>query len=355
MLLLANMLRKSLILIIFCLFPSDFVRAIPPPDLIFSATQVFFATAGLFLSSILIWWLHLKVWINSTKHKKKYLTLGIIILVALSLFLFTKTPYVQNLYWQTIVDQELLEIWAEYEKIYSAASEINAFNASESVRRPGITWEEFKTLAGNQDYLVLDIRDDYGYEAGHVPGSLHMRFGDLIRGRWLELLPYKNKPIFLICYVGVTGSLVTNFLSQQGFTNLHRPQGGIIMEVKLREKIPFVGTLIAPGVQGQTHLIKEEEITEEELRNLNLIDMRAPGRHSSSIIIKDTTLPIHQQHFREFMTRNEINTFLASLSPDRTYTPLCDSELSCYQGELLYEDLKRRNISVPGVYRIKNF
>ena len=341
--------RFYVLLLILCLFPSDYARAIPPPDLVLSATQALFAAAGLILSSLFLWWVYISEWFKNPHHKK-YWVPGVIVLVLACLFLLYKGPFIQQLLWEKRVEQELTEVWALYEKIYSAPSEVNTFISSDISKERGLTWEEFTALAGD-DYIVLDIRDHYGYEAGHVPGSIHIRFGDLVRGQWLELLPYKDKHIFVVCYVGVTGSVAINFLRDQGFTNLHRPQGGIIQAVKIRKEIPFTGSLIAPGVQGELHPITDTTAIEANPETFTLIDLRAPSRYSSSTNIGEVSLPITVQHFREFMTTTEIDKFISSLDTTLTYIPYCDSDLSCYQAELLYEDLTRKNIAVPGVYR----
>lgn len=339
------MLRTLLFIITVILFPTDFARAVPPPDLIISSTQAIFASLGLLVSSLFVWWTQLSVWL-SVNSRNKIIFVGVGILTAVTVVVaIYQLPKIREAYWRKIIDKEVQTLWVEYEATYSADSEVAARKILLNNDR-GVTWDDFMREVNGGEYLVVDIREGYGFEVGNVPDSIHMRFGDLVNGEWYKLLPYKDIPIYIVCYVGSTGALTIDFLSGKGFTKLYQPQGGIMQAVRIEKDYPFTGTLEAPGVNGNTHMITKYEFKKFVQTGSEIIDMRAPSRYGD-----DLGFNISQRHFREFMTTAATKDFLETLDKQKEYAMLCDSELSCYQGEMLYEDLKRSEIKAVGIYR----
>lgn len=254
-------------------------------------------------------------------------------------------PKIREAYWRTIIDEEIRILWAEYEPTYYAQSEVEARKTLLNNDR-GVTWNDFMQVVDGGEYLVVDIREGYGFDVGYVPNSIHIRFGDLVNGQWRKLIPKKDIPIYIVCYVGSTGALTIDFLSGKGFTKLYQPEGGIIRAVSIEGNYPFVGTLEAPGVRGNTNLIDKYEFNKVVQAGSEIIDMRAPSHYEDNL-----GFDISHRHFREFMTTEAVKSFVDSLDKQRSYVMLCDSELSCYQGEMLYEDLKRSGVKSIGVYR----
>jgi hydroxyacylglutathione hydrolase len=74
--------------------------------------------------------------------------------------------------------------------------------------------------------LVLDVRRPTEFEAGHVPDSLHIPFGEL-PGR-LDELP-RDRPIATICKAGARSGLAASILQREGFEPvLHVARGGVV-------------------------------------------------------------------------------------------------------------------------------
>ncbi len=67
------------------------------------------------------------------------------------------------------------------------------------------------------DTLILDTREDLEYEIGHIPGSIHIRFADLKDGKWTEIA--KNKNIIVVCWSGMRGKEVTEFLREKNIVS----------------------------------------------------------------------------------------------------------------------------------------
>jgi hydroxyacylglutathione hydrolase len=80
-------------------------------------------------------------------------------------------------------------------------------------------------LEGDQPPLVLDVRRPTEFEAGHVPGSLHIPFGDLPDR--LDEVP-RDRPIATICKAGARSGLAASVLQREGFEPVvHVARGGV--------------------------------------------------------------------------------------------------------------------------------
>jgi rhodanese-related sulfurtransferase len=78
-------------------------------------------------------------------------------------------------------------------------------------------------VAGPQPPLVLDVRNAAEYAGEHIPGSLHIPYGDLA-GRFDELPA--DRPIAAICRGGKRSGLAASILQREGFADVvHVGQG----------------------------------------------------------------------------------------------------------------------------------
>jgi rhodanese-related sulfurtransferase len=76
-----------------------------------------------------------------------------------------------------------------------------------------------------QDFVLLDVREPWEYEAAHIAGSKHIPMGDIPARFNQELDPEKH--IVVVCHHGVRSMNVTVWLRQQGFENVQSLRGGI--------------------------------------------------------------------------------------------------------------------------------
>ena len=81
-------------------------------------------------------------------------------------------------------------------------------------------------LINHQDALVLDVREDVEYDAGHIANAKHIPVGK-IEGRLQELEKFKSKPIVVVCRSGMRSNRACPVLRKHGFTNVHNLEGGI--------------------------------------------------------------------------------------------------------------------------------
>ena len=67
-----------------------------------------------------------------------------------------------------------------------------------------------------KDYFLIDLRSEKEYKKMHIKGSKNIFWLNILDEKNLKKLP-KDKPIFLICYVGHTSSQVLTLLKILGY------------------------------------------------------------------------------------------------------------------------------------------
>lgn len=97
---------------------------------------------------------------------------------------------------------------------------------------PYISPEELHTkIQRNENFILLDTRNDYEYQEGHFKGSIHLgthHFADF--GKDLEKAPeeWKNMPIITFCTGGIRCEKASPLLAEKGFKNIYQLEGGIL-------------------------------------------------------------------------------------------------------------------------------
>lgn len=79
----------------------------------------------------------------------------------------------------------------------------------------------------NDDALVLDVREDKEYAAGHIPKAKHIPLGQL-QSRLNELDKHKNKPVLVTCRSGNRSAHACRILKKAGFESVYNQAGGIL-------------------------------------------------------------------------------------------------------------------------------
>jgi rhodanese-related sulfurtransferase len=96
-----------------------------------------------------------------------------------------------------------------------------------------------KKDANTIDYYLIDLRSKEEYKKGHIKGAKNIYWLDILDEKNLKKLP-KNKPIFLICYVGHTSSQVLTLLKLLGYNVVSIKYGYGISPTKY---VPVAGWL----------------------------------------------------------------------------------------------------------------
>jgi rhodanese-related sulfurtransferase len=90
---------------------------------------------------------------------------------------------------------------------------------------------------------ILDVREPYEYEAGHVEGSIHVPLGEVMAGSAQAHL-VADRPVKVICRSGNRSELAALMLQARGI-NAENVEGGL--EDWTREGLPIVDSEGRPG------------------------------------------------------------------------------------------------------------
>lgn len=122
-------------------------------------------------------------------------------------------------------------------------SQNNIFNSFEEVRQLiseySIEDLQYK-MAHNQDFILIDIREDHEWLTGHIPSAIHLKKGNLTT-EISQIVPDKNQEIILYCAIGFRSALSALELENIGYTNVYSLYGGIIRwdDLGLTVEIPL--------------------------------------------------------------------------------------------------------------------
>jgi rhodanese-related sulfurtransferase len=83
--------------------------------------------------------------------------------------------------------------------------------------------ERIKNEADN-NYIIVDIRDDASYDQAHIPGAINIPLNEL--GYRLFSLD-KTKDIIVYCFRGITSEVACKILVNAGFKDVYNLTGGI--------------------------------------------------------------------------------------------------------------------------------
>lgn len=102
---------------------------------------------------------------------------------------------------------------------------------------PNLSTTEAVQLINRQHALVLDVREDTEFAAGHIIDAKHIPLAKLPE-RLAELNKYKDKPILVNCQRGMRSAKACEILRKAEFKQIHNLQGGL--EAWMTAKLPVV-------------------------------------------------------------------------------------------------------------------
>ena len=90
-----------------------------------------------------------------------------------------------------------------------------------------ITAEEAKEIMDTEEgYVILDVREQDEYDAGHISGAILIPFTQ-IEAKANEMLPDKDQLILVYCRSGRRSKIAAEALAELGYTNI-KEFGGIL-------------------------------------------------------------------------------------------------------------------------------
>ena len=82
-----------------------------------------------------------------------------------------------------------------------------------------------KRRAAGESFVLVDVREESEYAAGHAAGALHIGKGVIERD--IETaVPDPNTPVVLYCGGGYRSALAADTLQRMGYTNVISMDGG---------------------------------------------------------------------------------------------------------------------------------
>ncbi len=81
------------------------------------------------------------------------------------------------------------------------------------------------SVKDRDDVFVIDVREQWEYDEGHIPGVTLIPMGE-IPDRLAEIPT--DKEVIVTCRSGNRSGQITDFLRDQGYDNIHNMDGGIV-------------------------------------------------------------------------------------------------------------------------------
>ena len=98
---------------------------------------------------------------------------------------------------------------------------------SEKAMYVEITAEEAKKIMDSgEEYILLDVREQEEFDAGHIPGAILISYTEIDEKAEAMLLD-KDKQILVYCRSGRRSKIAAESLAKLGYTNI-KEFGGII-------------------------------------------------------------------------------------------------------------------------------
>lgn len=93
--------------------------------------------------------------------------------------------------------------------------------------RNGVSASQAVMLINREDALILDVRSQKEFEAGHLPNARHIPLGELDK-RTEELSKYRKRPVVVVCQSGSRSAAATSLLHKAGFEQAVNLDEGIV-------------------------------------------------------------------------------------------------------------------------------
>lgn len=102
-----------------------------------------------------------------------------------------------------------------------------------------MTISNIRAAEVTDEAYLLDVREDDEWQAGHIPGAVHVPMSGLLAR--LDEVP-KDRDVVVVCKVGGRSAQVTAYLAQQGWPNVRNLDGGVVEWVRAgRELVSETG------------------------------------------------------------------------------------------------------------------
>lgn len=117
-----------------------------------------------------------------------------------------------------------------------------------------------KWYENNEDFVVLDLRNDYEIASGRFEKTIDLRLGNFrdLPKRLEDLKSLKNKKIVTVCTGGIRCEKATCLLKKEGFTDIYQLKDGIHTYMEQYPGKNFKGSLFVFDNRLTTDVVEME-------------------------------------------------------------------------------------------------
>ena len=89
-----------------------------------------------------------------------------------------------------------------------------------------ITQETAKEMMDTQEVVILDVREQYEFDAGHIPGAVLLPVGTITEDTAAAVIEDSDTVVLVYCRSGNRSKTASQALADMGYTNIYE-FGGI--------------------------------------------------------------------------------------------------------------------------------
>ena len=89
-----------------------------------------------------------------------------------------------------------------------------------------ISQEEAREMMDTQNVIILDVREQSEFDAGHIPGAVLLPVGTITADTAAQMIPEKDSVVLVYCRSGNRSKTASQTLAELGYTNVYE-LGGI--------------------------------------------------------------------------------------------------------------------------------
>lgn len=206
-----------------------------------------------------------------------------------------------------------------------------------------ITNDQLKSaLSQNKNAYILDAREDEEYEIGQFPGSVHIRFADLVAGRWIDVPG--DKTIYVFCWSGMRGKDVATFLRTKNIQARYVENGAngwFAAGGTWQGGIKFTSKY---GNDQYLRVFSTSEVKSKQKDGIVLVDSREPQKFLKSHISGSVNIPMI------YTPTSKIPSVLAQVPQGKNVITICDDFISCFDAKVAGIKLEKRGNIFLGRY-----
>ena len=109
---------------------------------------------------------------------------------------------------------------ADSEKLIALANAVYIAGGEPMTYKMVSMAEGLEIAKNNPDAIIVDVRRDDEYKAGHIPGAILLTMETITAETAAKVLPHKNQMILIYCRSGKRSKIAAQNLLDLGYTNL---------------------------------------------------------------------------------------------------------------------------------------